>query len=88
MTRIVYEVEVTGHDAPFKWQVIKREPDGKIIRTGRTGEAKTYEEALFHASGEAHDLEYDRKYAATIRTTQLFEVDVDVAVDNPLEITD
>ena len=71
---IRYEVEITGHAPPYKWQLLRQEP-GKTIKLGDTGETQTPEEALWDAQDAACRREYDRKHSVTKRTEVLFEVD-------------
>jgi hypothetical protein len=90
VTRIAYTVEIVGHAPPFKWRV---EPPAEVLQPGqsiknltKSGDAATYEDALFQAANAAHDIEWGRRHATTRRTEVLFEVDVDYdeELDNPL----
>jgi hypothetical protein len=77
---IRYEVKITGHAAPFKWEVARVQEVAGGTGTGRTllrpvGEADTYEDALFDAAAFAQQSEWDRWHGATVRTETLFEVD-------------
>ena len=80
-----YMVKITGHVAPFKWEVDN--PTHVGMGSGkRSGTAETYEDALFEASQAAHQIEHDRKHKNTVRSELLFEVDTDADVEvNPLE---
>lgn len=77
---IKYTVEITGHEAPFKWKVNNPTHQG-MGTDARSGEGASYEDALFQASEAAHDMERQRKHAATRRTETLFEVDTEQEVE-------
>jgi hypothetical protein len=79
---IRYEVEITGHQPPFKWQ-LKRTTNGTTNNLGDAGEAQTREEALWDAQDAAMNREYTRKHQTTKRTEVLFEVDEDALPDPP-----
>lgn len=75
MSKLQYIARITGHEAPFKWEL--RNPTRTHV-VGQTGEADSYEDALFQASAVAHRMEYERIHSNTVREECVFEVDSEV----------
>jgi hypothetical protein len=70
-----YDVEVIGHEEPFKWEVQRWMPhatQSSLPNSDCRGEATTYEEALFAAADAAHQAEWDRVHSVTRHTEHLF----------------
>ena len=72
---IRYTVKITGHEAPFKWEVHRTNATGsKVTPPNCRGEADTREAALLDAGEAAQSAEWDRKHAATTMEEELFSV--------------
>lgn len=81
MSKIVYEVDVIGHEPPFRWKLYRKTGTGvRSLMTGATGEADTFEEACFAGQETARRVEHARVFDSTIEKVVVLEVD-----DSPVE---
>lgn len=89
---ILYEVEIQGHEPPFKWQVFRSGIPGMPGRcqTAASGHADSHAEACFDAREAAVDVEYRRKWETTKTTVPLFHTDAHPPEwdDNDLPVVD
>jgi len=66
MATIRYSVEITGHEAPFEWEVRRTGPGrATVCPDNARGSSETYEAALFDAARAARDAEWTRVHKAT-----------------------
>ena len=74
---IVYEVEVTGDRAPYKWKVYwSGGPAASRSSIGNAeGETDTFAQACDEAMEKAHELELARKHRDRVETVRLFVVE-------------
>lgn len=77
--RVRYDVEIVGHEAPFKWEVERWLPGASsstLPTADCRGEADSYEEAMFLAAEAAREAEYKRLHSSTARRETLFDCPV------------
>lgn len=71
---IHYAVTITGDSPPFKWQVTRKADGHGQTLNVCSGEATGMQDAMFQANEAAQEAERKRRYAATVRTEELFSV--------------
>jgi hypothetical protein len=74
---IVYEVEVTGDRAPYKWKVYRSggPAASRSSIDDAEGETDTFAQACDEATERAHELELIRKHRDRVETVCLFVVE-------------
>jgi hypothetical protein len=77
MTIISYSVEITGHEAPFEWEVRRTGPGQETVcPDDGYGTSDSYEGAMFDAALAARTAEWNRVHASTRTLEPLFEVNI------------
>jgi hypothetical protein len=71
---IRYEVEITGHEPPYQWQVY-RTINQKRTGLSLSGEAKTQGDAIEAAEEKAREWDWEQRHRATKVAVLLFESD-------------
>lgn len=78
-----YEVEIVGHEAPFKWRLIRSCWKGTMqtdpAKTISQGDANFMDEAIELAENQARLDARHRKWEATKNKCLLFEVEEEAA---------
>jgi hypothetical protein len=78
MTIISYSVEITGHEAPFEWEVRRAGPgEETVCPDDARGTSDSYEGAMFDAALAARTAEWNRVHASTRNIEPLFEVNTE-----------
>lgn len=72
--KIVYEAEITGNSAPYKWIAYAKQFNSrpKVAE----GESDTFEHACQAASKAAFEVESQRSHSATRETVFLFDAEL------------
>jgi hypothetical protein len=81
VNKIVYEVDVIGHEAPFRWKLYRKTGAGaRSLMTGASGEADTFQDACFAGQERAKHVEHSRVFDSTIEKVVVLVVE-DVPVE-------
>lgn len=70
---VIYELEITGHAAPFKWKIFaKSGPTAAVALAGLDGKADTLVDCVLDGMAKARSYEHDRVHRHTTRRVWLF----------------